>query len=405
FPAHGPGLPLGLIPDARHQFRLRLAGGKPGGALQHLPALVLEPGQFAPLAVQLLPGLLKGGGTLLQRLQFPIQAPLPLGQPDLAALQVGPQLARLVLGVPEVGLGVGARLRDPLGRLLGAADAPGPRPGAAARPRAPPGPPPGGPASSLASRRSASASAHAFAIRSAASSARRTIPAASDSAAALTCSAARPASSSRCLASSAAGPASPGCRWLSATCPVVAPRAGSLWGSSGMAPAVRGPDRRAGMTSTGAAASRAKSRITTATMATTLLMAHPNPARWPGCRPVLPAIPAARGYARCPRRPSWRATAIGGRSWIPAASPFTLPKPGRPGRGHVLPGRPAASNLPAIRASRGPDGPHAPAGRSQERPPAALPPGPVPGPAAERDRPRTRLVYFHPPLRTNTSLP
>ena len=50
---------------------------------------------------------------------------LPVGQPVLTALKVGPQPAGLVLGRPEIGLGLGAGLGDPLGRLLGAAHDPG----------------------------------------------------------------------------------------------------------------------------------------------------------------------------------------------------------------------------------------------------------------------------------------
>src|SRR5262249_61863378 len=57
------GLPLGLVVDARHQLRLGLVGGEPGRPLKYLPALVLEPGQLVPLAVQLPSGLLPGGGT------------------------------------------------------------------------------------------------------------------------------------------------------------------------------------------------------------------------------------------------------------------------------------------------------------------------------------------------------
>jgi len=67
-----------------------------------------------------------------------------------------------------------------------------------------------------------------------------------------------------------------------------------------------------------------------------------------------------------------------------AASPFTLPESGRSSRGHRVPGRPAA-NPPVTRAGRRP-------GRSTHQPdapraaPVALPPGPVPGPPAGRDR-------------------
>ena len=317
------GLALGLVLDARHQFRLRLVGGEPGGPLQHLPALVLEPGQLGPLGVQLLPGLVQGGGPLFQlpQLRRPAGAPArPAGPPGAAG--------RPAAGRPRPW-----------------------RPGDRPRPRR-----------------------AAFAIFSAASSARRTIPAASDSAAALTCSAARLASSSRCRASAARAASPGGCCAPGATSGA-AVRAGSPSASAGVTAAGRGAaDRRMTMTSKPAAASTATSPITAATMPIALLIAHPNPARWPGYRHPVPGLPAARGHARRP----WRLSSVASRSHPAAARSFlaassrTLLKnrPIRPGGPYPWPTcLPPACPVPG-RLPSGPGRAQAPWPSSRARPPA-----------------------------------
>jgi len=89
-----------------------------------------------------------------------------------------------------------------------------------------------------------------------------------------------------------------------------------------------------------------------------LLIAHPNPARWPGYWHLVPGLPAARGHARRP----WRLSSVASHSHPAAACSFlaassrTLLKnrPIRPGGPYpwptcLPPACPVPGPLPAAR--------------------------------------------------------
>jgi hypothetical protein len=114
-------------------------------------------------------------------------------------------------------------------------------------------------------------------------------------------------------------------------------------------------------------------------------MAHPNPARWPGYRHLVPVLPAARGHARRRRRLSSvasRSHPTAARS-ILAAPPLTVPEiqPGRPGAHR--PGRPACLQPVLYRAGRSRPGRFSRTSRVLRR---AARMAQLPGPAAGCDR-------------------
>ena len=113
------GLALGLVLDGGDEFGLGLLGGQPGGPLQHLAALVVQPGELGALGVQFGPDPLQVRGPLFQLAQFAIQPAFALGKPRLPAFEVGAKLAGFLPGCLDLFLGCSLCLRDLARRLLG----------------------------------------------------------------------------------------------------------------------------------------------------------------------------------------------------------------------------------------------------------------------------------------------